>query len=664
MTIVYNQAMDNILEQLHATDLPRPMITALDNFARESISKSVVLDIMNATFLQVPQREGINRWLNMIDDARVTGILPTPEVPTNIARSNSTRASAEPKRTLVSVELPAPRRSRSASCTQRHPCSSAAGPSACIPADRPSANTRSRSRSRSRTSISSHSSEHRARESGHSSSVRYSSSVSPEPRYRGKERMPHLPLADQGSESGSDCSEDEKDRYKRKSHSKNKKYKKQEKIKGRALRKSEERRCREDRASNRRKRKAKKHRSSSKNCGSSKSVKRPKTGASGMRHNSFSDSSSCSESSDGDSIYSLDSAFSESSSSSSSPSSCDSYRSTHGHRKHSRSTLPFKFRPGRFERNWKLLSRSRKCKMTMKWKSAVANPKVWYSFYRRHLRLKEGISTAHAWKLTQSWNTDVQIVGCNMHINFASKSVRELEEALSATAQRRIDYYAWRSAVDSELATWEILMPWLSRDVRTYRRQLDELWDDLRNAFAPRTYLALQRIQAAHVHIMQALDQDPFSIIGSQSVFERARLRFTGSFFANANDVPFEPTRWLEPEHQNLIIAAPGAPRNGVNKPPEAGKGKKKDSATPAAAPANANTNANVDVQYCQEYNNNPNGCTRRNCRYVHRCAVNRTEGHTCNSAAAYRVCQQRTDRPQAPRQNQGQADRANQAAQ
>jgi hypothetical protein len=142
MVIVVNNAMDNVISQVNQSDLPECVQSSLISFAREEIPKSQVIEVMDGTLLSPRERDGINRWIMVIDDTRVSGILPSPG---GGPRGRSPAAGpAKDHSRFVGVDVPPPPRSRSVSVRP--------GPKSRSRSAAPAFNTRSRSASQSRPS--------------------------------------------------------------------------------------------------------------------------------------------------------------------------------------------------------------------------------------------------------------------------------------------------------------------------------------------------------------------------------------------------------------------------------------------------------------------------------------------------------------------------------
>jgi hypothetical protein len=244
--------------------------------------------------------------------------------------------------------------------------------------------------------------------------------------------------------------------------------------------------------------------------------------------------------------------------------------------------------------------------MLLRWKSAVWVPKVWYQFYGQRLRLNRMVSAAHAWKLTQTWATDVQIFGCNMGISFTGKSTKELEDALSVTGRKRDDYYAWKSVIDVILSMWIYLFPWLEDDVNSYRRQLERFWDDVLEAMQPSVAPALERVQALHRDVMRRLDQDPYLLIGNKEVFKKAKARVMNPHWRVQNETVFEPGRWLdlEPFHRARYDVSGGVSQTQVDKKPSGIRPREERPRQRAAG----DSGGPAMVNYCVDYNSKEGG--------------------------------------------------------
>jgi hypothetical protein len=646
--------MDNIIEQVAAAEFPLAVQRALESYAREDLSKSMVLDIMNNTFLQTKQRDGINRWLNVIDDARVSGITPTPNRPQTRSVARNSVGPTDIARLDISVDVPAPRRSLSArgrgprsrsSSSRRVSPRRDGGPlirsTSVLNGD--TSRGRPRTVSRSTSSSTDSRSSRLQRHAQHTKSSR-SPSYSRSPSRNSSPRSVTPPYEGKGKQKRPQRS-NRTDKDRRKEKKRAEKAKKKE-----ALRRKEDQR-RTERKARKKAKKAKSAKRKSKH--SSKGRKKLKRALSSDSDGDSSLDDSIWESSSGSGSNSSSSESDYSDTDTSDSSSTSGSERSGRDRKH-KSKYSMRFTPGKEKREWRRWSDTKRVKTTIKWKACVGNPKAWYEFYGRRLKLDRSLSMAHAWKLTQSFATDLQIFGCNLHITFAGKSTKELEDGVVATARRRIDYYAWRSAAEVALATWLALMPWLRRGITRYRRQLDAMWDELWEAFSPRTYMALQRIQAAHRYMMQALDMDPYLVIGNRRTFSKARLRFTSAYFNNASDIPFEPARWLEPEQQHLLnlTGQSAVGQRGAGGPANSGQGNgtgvtsgRNGRSLGATESGGTNPTQNV-VQYCLNYNNNPAGCSHTNCKFVHRCATGKSEMHGCGTAGPLRECQWRPNEP------------------
>jgi hypothetical protein len=585
-----NLAMDNVITQLAATDLPTAMLTALESYARGNIEQSVVLLTRDQTFLTAAQRTGVNRWVTVIDDTAVTGIMPTP-VESFAAGRVGRRASEPPMN-----------RRRSDSASRARVWLS---------------NTRSTEFRDTTVNL--------PRLEEGDGSGRGSSPENEQTSERGEQEPPaeeddsSIASVDLRKAGPSPVDKDLEERGKRRSKRKSKEMRAADKSAAKAARKEEERLRKGKRDYDRRARKAEKK---AKKKGKGRKRRRITKSSSGSDSDSSEDSPSDTSCSD---------------STSDSNSSSDSSVEYRGRNERRTFKLPFKFKAGRLNRKWRKMSAKKKARMAMDWKAALSLPKVWFAVFGSRIVLNRQVSRAHAWKLTLTWATDLELLDCNLNIsNMQAKSAKDIEETLMSSARRRVEYFAYRSALLAAVETWLATMPWLKREIERYLKQMDSLWVELEAQFAPKVFIALQRLQAAHRWMMRELDRNPYTLIGDKRLFRTAVRRYTAAGYNPASEPVFEPGRWLDNDYQYSMIAEIRG-----NKPGPAPRGH--NSATTDGSERRDLGRETAQVQYCLEWNNSPNGCSRPNCRLIHgQCASGRYAAHGCGTPGPYRLCTQR----------------------
>jgi hypothetical protein len=581
-TMMHNLTMDNVIAQINKLNVPKNAITALENYARDRIQKSVVLASLAATQMSVDEHTGVERWIALIDDTRVDGVVPTPaeEVSSQRAQAQQPRA-----RDRLRSAPPAGSRRNSVNSRQRSPDVIINLP----PAGSPKTGSGNGSTDGGRSS--SNSTEAKAPTSPRSQTFSPS---------QGEEEDEHAAAT---RKAGRKAKERKARKEAKKARAAAKEAEKVARKKERK-RKIAERKVRRGKTSRKRN---KRHRA--------------------VDSDDISDSSLESGGSDTDSSSSTSASEYASSTSSSSADSMLVVRSRNDRRT---MKLPFKFKAGKVRRKWANFSSEKRAKMLIKWREAMNSPKCWFAMYGGKIVLNRLVSKAHAWKLIQTWSTELAILGCNMQItNIQSKSAKDLEEALGSEARRRNDYYSWRAALEAAMETWDLQMPWLRKQIERYGSQMLDLWETLLAQFTPKLHTALLRLQAAHRWIMFELDRDPYKLIGDRKLFKLAEKRYTSSGYNAASETVFVPGKWLEePTIGGADARVPrsmGMPIRGAGQSTPGEQGRQ-----PVA----------TSHEFCMEYNHSLNGCIRPGCKYIHNtCACERDRPHGCGTAGPFRLC-------------------------
>lgn len=557
---MHNLTLSSIIKNIEESSIVGPVKRGLVAYARNEMQKSLFINIMDATALSGTARQGVNRWIERIDEAGITGVEP-------VSKSKETnRWSAggrQPRRSLrmKSVDIPDVRsRSRSGS---RGPSKGAERlvPVGEVAPAQPSGSGGS---------------------AGLTLGAGVGSTLGREAEY----------------EAGAPCGnhvQDEGVRGKKQSR-KSKEEKRVAKAQAKAAAKAERKEAEKIRREESRARKIKKGRGKVSSSDSEASVSSDNTG-----------DSSSTDSSDDD--------------------------SDDGSDKKKKKKKPIRFKVNKRDSEWNEWSAKEKAKKTMKWRDYIGKPTVWFQHYGRKLRLDESLSTAHAWKLTLCWATDLSTFGCNRDIMFVGKSAKELEEALRQTARKRNDYYSFQSAFDVAVETWIKVLPWLKKDILKYKEQLtgrQGVWSELVGMFAPQIYKALARLQAFHRYVMLALDMDPFKLPGDKDLLKKARKRYcTHASINYSTDSQFEPIKWLEPENQCLLVPPGPRPQVNVRAAQQQGGG----------SGGQVRALGGQGPEYCMDYNLSPDGCARAYCRFIHACSCIKGEPHICGGAGPYRLC-------------------------